>query len=383
MSKKVLFITLHYLNGVGGGVFASRAYINAFAEIFKDITLIYPSKSDKIPDGIAKNIRLIPVENNKSVLGKLIDLILGKVHRNFDIMPNILASEKFDYVVFDNSRVSYRMIKLAHKHGAKVITIHHNYEYEYNRDNTSGIIKSLLLYWIKKYEKQAVIYSDLNLTLTNSDKYLLKNVYAPDTDIQIETIGTFEYSNNTISSHQDSSILEKTTKFVITGDLASKQTEDSVIPWISNYYPILLEEIPNANLTIAGRNPSSVLRNICTRNGIKLIPNPKDMTDIVKGGDCYICPIKLGGGIKLRIMDGLKEGLSVITHSVSARGYENFETKGLLFSYFDIESFRNACEAFVQTRKTKNEIMSEYQHIFSFNSGCKRLKDILKFYKLI
>ena len=40
----VLFITHHYLHGNGGGVFASRAYINVIAEIADHVTLLYPDK---------------------------------------------------------------------------------------------------------------------------------------------------------------------------------------------------------------------------------------------------------------------------------------------------------------------------------------------------
>lgn len=41
---RILYITHHYLSDNGGGTFASRAYINAFAEIADEMTLLYPVK---------------------------------------------------------------------------------------------------------------------------------------------------------------------------------------------------------------------------------------------------------------------------------------------------------------------------------------------------
>ena len=61
---KLLFITHHYLSGVGGGAFATKAFINALAEIFPNcVTLLFPIKNidDKISD-LNKNIKKQPYE---------------------------------------------------------------------------------------------------------------------------------------------------------------------------------------------------------------------------------------------------------------------------------------------------------------------------------
>ena len=43
---KVLFVTYHYLHGHGGGIFASRGFINAFAALSDEMTLLYPVKRE-------------------------------------------------------------------------------------------------------------------------------------------------------------------------------------------------------------------------------------------------------------------------------------------------------------------------------------------------
>lgn len=372
-SKRVLIVTLHYLNGVGGGVFASRAYINAFAEIFPNVTLLYPSAKNRYIQGINSKIKSIPVENRGSTLKKAIDLLLGKVHRFFDVLPSLLSKEKFDLVVFDNSRVSYRMIDCAHKHGAKVITIHHNCELEYNRDNNSGVLKPVIMHWTKKYEREAVIKSDLNLTLTEEDKTLLTNHYM--SDAKIEVLGAFESSIVQHDKLTDTISCPK--HFVITGNLSAKQTIDSLLPWLDKYYPILKREIPNSHLTIAGKNPPESIKAKCKQLGITLIPSPKEMAPILADADCYICPTALGGGLKLRVMDGFKAGLPVISHEVSARGYSRFKEADVLFTYHDANSFIDACKEMSKKELTKSKIVELYEQIFSFEAGVSRLKDCI------
>ena len=76
-------------------------------------------------------------------------------------------------------------------------------------------------------------------------------------------------------------------------------------------------------------------------SNVELIPNPEDMNKVIGSGDIYICPTRVGGGLKLRIMDGLKLGLPVITHDCSSRGYDAFYGTPYLKSFSNKEGFKN------------------------------------------
>lgn len=368
---KILIITHHYLSGFGGGTFATRAFINAFSEIFQNTTLLFPGKSidERIP--LKNNVTQIPVTYNIPKWKKLFHLCIGKTHRFYTKFKEIIEQQKYDYVIFDNSCVSFGLIDIAHKNGAKVITIHHNYEYEYSRDSSNTFIKPIKLYWVKKYEKQSVLKSDLNLTLTLQDKKLLQDNYKAPQAI-IEVIGCFEYQPKDYRYNHSS----QANTFIITGNLGAKQTEESLIPWLHSYYPLLCTQIPNHRLTIAGKHPSLKIKSICNQLKINLIDTPPNMDIILEHAQYYICPTSLGGGIKLRIMDGLSHGLPVLTHQVSARGYDSFNDK-YLFSYNDKESFCKAIEKIKRLKYNYTDIIEEYKKTFSYQEGVKRLQIIL------
>lgn len=372
----ILFITHHYLTTVGGASFASRAYINAFAAISDEMTLLYPVKQGQnVFMEIDKKIKQVPVANNMSFIKRAFYWLLGRTHRYDAIAPSIIQDNHFDYVVFDNSKTSFRLLEIAKKKGCKTIVINHNFEFEYIRDNYKGIVKSVNLFWIKKVESNSAQKADLNLTLSKQDIKLICDAYRNGNQDNFKLLGTFEYAPH--AKARFANLHSSRNRFVITGNLSAVQTIDSLVPWLRNYYPILKKIYPDSELTIAGLNPGLLLSNMCKELGISLIASPKSMDPIMANADFYICPTSLGGGIKLRVMDGLRWGLPVVTHKVSARGYDLFVKKGCMFTYSDEISFQNALLSLKRNTFNKEQVYNTYRNIFSFEAGVERLRNIL------
>jgi len=390
---KVLFFTHHYLDDNSGGSFASRAYINAFTEIADSCMLMYPDRGIPIKDFIHKNCILKGIPNRRNNIQKVIDIYKGKIHRYSDIMISQVEEFKPDIVVFDNSRTTAGMLNEVKKTGVKTITIHHNYEMEYYSGTKPSIAWRIpFMYYMEKAERTAVQKSDLNLTLTDEDIKLLQVHYDTQKRKKIVKLGSFESVIDSMSINSgDKDTTKKTGKtlyFVITGTLGSYQTEMSVIPFLENEYPELLKLIPESKLIIAGRNPSDKMIDVCLKYpSIELIANPESMMEIMACADVYICPTCVGGGLKLRIMDGLKAGLPILTHVVSARGYEEFQNANCLFSYENTDSFRISLKRLISEKDKGNldpkTIKDLYNSIFSFEAGVKRLGGILKQNELI
>lgn len=166
-------------------------------------------------------------------------------------------------------------------------------------------------------------------------------------------------------------------RYIITGNLSSRQNLLSIIPWLDTYYPVLLETDPNGQLILAGRQPTEELSSLCRKLGVELIPSPADMDKVLGAADIYICPSDNGSGIKLRLMDGLRNGLPVVTHKLSTRGYEAFLDKGV-YQYSDIDSFRKAIMAAINDLTTHEAMKETYRQQFSFDAGVKRLSDLMK-----
>lgn len=368
---RTLFITNSYLNGNGGGIYASRTHINLFSELSEEMTLLFPYKEGKEPQGINEDrIEMIPVIDKRSNVRKFVDLILGKVHR-FTVNHELLRKDNYDIVVFDSSVTSSRLINRFKKAGIKTITIHHNYQIEYLLGDGDALTLPIELFWTWIYEGQAVRKSDINITLTCQDIDLLKKHYSPNAKYAV--LGVYEFMRKEFASLPEE---PRKHRYVITGGLGSKQTEQSMLRWLKDYLPIIKEVDRQAVVTIAGSNPSVKLTDAIQKSGCKLIPSPPDMAPILLEADYYICPIDCGGGLKLRNMDGLKYGLPVLSHRVSARGYEKMIDEGLLLQYDDKESFKKGVSALQNISFGKPQIRDVYKKAYSFSSGIKRLNSI-------
>lgn len=373
---KTLVVSYMYLNGVGGGVFASRAYINALAEVSEKITLVYPECVDCKTSDISSKVEMIPVNYAIPKWRKLLVWLQGRCHLLKDATKRCLDREYYDLVVFNHSLACQGLIHYAHHKGAKVITLHHNFEQEYTRDNatSNGVISKIYMHNVIVAERNAVVYSDLNLTITEDDKFLLRKFYDPKCDAKIEVLGCFEPKK--IKPLDVRNRQQGAYRFVITGSLSQVQTYKSLTEWLNRYFDILNKVCPGMSLTIAGKNPSEQIRKMCSDKGIRLIPNPEAMDDVLLDADYFICPVSLGGGLKLRIMDGLKAGLPILTHAVSARGYDKFKDVSV-FSYADEQSFELSLRKIISKEFSALKIQNEYLSVFSFEAGVGRFKEFI------
>lgn len=370
---KTLFIVYTYLSGHGGGVYAERTHVNLFAALSEKMTVIYPYKEGEELQGVNKEgLELIPVEDRRSDYRKFFDLLLGKVHR-YKLDASFFDKKRFDIVVFDNSVVSSRLIKRFNKAGIKTITIHHNYQIQYLKGDSSRVTLLPNLFWTWIFEGQSVRNSTLNLTLTKQDIELLKSHYGGDRTFDV--LGVFEYGPcETINLLT----YQRGHRYVMTGGLGSKQTEDSLLKWINEYYPILKSIDVDALLTIAGSNPSARLCRVIKEAGIELVASPPDMKPILQNADFYLNPVDCGGGLKLRNLDGLKFGLPVLTHKVSLRGYEKMQKLSLVISYDTPSSFADGIKQLLAIKQKKADIQKIYYQQYNFDNGVKRLSQILK-----
>ena len=372
---RVLIVTYNYLSGFGGGVYGARAYINAFAALYDDVTLLYPARTEGEPvSEIDSRIRRIEVVDHASKLSKLARLAFrGVLHRFEQPFADLLARERFDMIVFQNSKCSSRLIRKARETGARTVVVHDNYEWEYTRDNTPFLMRPLLLPAVVKTERTAVREADINLALTPDDADLLVRHYGKGMKGRMDLLGAYEFRSiePCPATTVDSPV------FAITGNLGARQTLDSLLPWLETYYPLLKKEVPEAKLIVAGKDAGEELKRLLDRLGVEFVDTPPDMSAVLNRAKYYICPVNCGGGVKLRVMDGLRTGLPALVHRVSARGYESLEGISL-FVYDSPETFVKSLREMMAAPGDSTLRQEAYKARFSFEAGVERLRNILE-----
>lgn len=380
--KKILIITRHYLDQNNGGSNGSKGFIKAFSSIYENCTLIYPEHNNvKSSMFIPSNIIRVPVYDHRVKIIKALDFYRGRMLRFGNFVKSFVIGKQFDIIVIDHSLTASEIINTLKKTGASIITIHHNVEAQYLKDNRPNILwRWPFVYFSKKAEKDALILSDINLTVTQADADIFKSWY-PKRNLNLYNLGNFEYADPQLK-HFDMRNMEHS--FIISGSLYFQQSTKPILEFLTVYYPLLIKKYPDSKLTICGRNPNQKIKKLCRKiKNVVLIPNPENIEAIVRQSNVYVSPINTGSGRKLRIMDGLKLGMPILCHDVSALGYENIKEAGYMFTYRDPKSFIESLDNLINSYINPNDVYSKYLEYFSLSAGIERLKAILEENKLL
>ena len=374
MNKRLLIITRHRLCENNGGSNGSKGFVACFASLFDDCSIIYP-QFDNPESVIPAKYKLYPYYDKRSNIHKGLDVWRGRICANQLFVRKHMKEHSYDVVVIDHSFAGASLTEDIKRTGAKLITIHHNVERDYQNDNRkdySLLFRYPYIHFAKKAERNCLLSSDVNLTVTEGDAETFRSWYK---DIHVYNWGNFAYRP---IPDKNFPLKKESMQFIITGSLFFTQSLKPILEFVNTYWPLVTKTYSTAKLLIAGRNPVKALLEICSKDkSITIVQNPEDMGALVQQANYYVCPINVGSGRKLRVMDGLKEGLPVLCHQVSVAGYECMADSHCLFSYHDEQSFSNALQEMMSATISPDTVYKTFKANYSTEAGIEKLRKIL------
>lgn len=370
--RRILFIAVSNIakrNGVG---LATLAYYNSLCQLYPGmVDLMMPESA--CTGLYSKAIGVPPRPRFKAIMS-------GSMHRYKKFLYNYLLNNvnQYSLCIINGGQYAGDMMDMIHGFGLKIMVVHHNFAREYYMDNKSfSTLWGLTSYWVNRIEKKAYYKSDCNCFLTPNDMYLFHSHYG-DAKGTTFVIGVFEpakFVNVPVGIKNEKQI-------TITGSMNTLQTMCGIKDVQDNYYAIIRELCPEWDLVIAGRNPRQEVYELQKQcpDHIQVIPNPEVIDDITRPASIFLCPTNVGGGLKLRVMDGLRQGLPILVHKVSARGYNKFYEKPYFQIYHNKETFRLGLTKllnYIEAGLDKSEIQKDYISLFGFERGCEIMKSAI------
>lgn len=376
--KKILFIASADLTAKTGGGFANLAFFKTLKNYFGEDVDVIPFCNIK-PVAIPDDYFATP----KSTLKKILDFPKGIIHRFNPWIYSFLKEYGNLYqCCIINDGLKGDVILEIKKYIKTVIVIHHNCEVDFQNDNRRPTtLFGLFPYWVKRNERLSYQLADLNLFLTTNDLHRFKEMYGKLPANRNKIVGVYLPTDEEINvnSSVDSS------RLAICGGLNNVQTIKGIQDF-SKFYP-LIEDIIGSDfqLIIAGRNPGEYINKFVKEHShVNLIANPDNMSRVLMNSGIFICPINVGSGLKLRIMDGLKLGMPILTHEVSSHGYECFWGKPWFKVYRNEKEFRNGLRELKEYCETNDNIragiIDSFKSFFSYESGSKRFIEAVQPY---
>ncbi len=173
----------------------------------------------------------------------------------------------------------------------------------------------LELEWRKmhRYEARTCMRLPLTIAVSEADRSLLAT-HAPGARVCAVPTGvdTAYFAPN--GSKEQSGAL------VFTGAMDWFPNEDGIAHFVEAVFPSIREAVPDATLTVVGRNPGPRVQRLAAVPGVHITGTVNDVRPYVARGAVYVVPLRVGGGTRLKIFEALAMGKAVVSSTVGAEG---------------------------------------------------------------
>lgn len=284
-------------------------------------------------------IHLVAVDNVIKIEDAFLNLF---THKSYNIqrfispafedkLVEILEAQKFDVIHFDGLYVSpYLPIVRAYSN-AKTVMRAHNVEHviwQRLAQNAEGFLKKqylkLLSRRLKKYEEQVINKFDIIIAITEEDKKLMQELGCT-TKIVVSPAGID--INNYIP---DSSFLEWPSLFHI-GALDWMPNQEGLKKFLTEEWGEINTKFPELKFYIAGRNMPAKM-NLWNYPNVIFVGEVEDAIKFINSKAIMIVPLFSGGGMRIKIIEGMALGKTIISTFLGAEGIPYTEGKNILIT---------------------------------------------------
>ena len=204
--------------------------------------------------------------------------------------------------------------------GVPMVLFEHNVEHMIWRRLAKTEVRPLRrllleIEWRKmlRYETQACREAQLTVAVSPQDRGILSSL-APDADIRAVPTGV------DTGYFSPGDIPESPAELVYVGSMDWYPNEDAVLHFMQAILPLIRSGVPEATLTVVGRNPSEKLLRAARENRVAVTGTVADVRPYLSKAAVCVVPLRIGGGTRLKIFEALAMGKAVVSTSVGAEG---------------------------------------------------------------
>ena len=318
-----------------GGAIGIYNITKSLAELGHEITLVtYPLEDEAATQDAVRAIsKFARVEMVSKPLPPRWKVLLQTIVRGaypierrmmpemFELLRKIVGREKFDIVHVDHSHMGKYGLWLKREFGLPIVLREHNFEaliYERFAHTETNLLKRLVAgihgQRLKREEIRFLKNFDAIAAITKEDAVLMRQA-APDAKISIIPAGV-----DTIY-FQPSTQPEDPNQILWIGNLGWDPNYDAVRFFLTSIFPFILKSRPDAKFDVVGsesRRVSKLAERFGTR--VRLLGQVPDVRDYLAHSAVLVVPLRIGGGMRLKLLDFFAAGKAVVATSIAAEG---------------------------------------------------------------
>ncbi len=169
---------------------------------------------------------------------------------------------------------------------------------------------------LEKYEFEMYRSADRTLVLTPQDRFTMQ-YYAPDLSISVASSGV------DINYLQEHPPIPKEPIILMTGYMRDPANEDGVEWFYHHIWPQLSKNHPEIKFYIVGAEPSPRMKRILSgERRIIITGKVKDLRPYRNRARVLVSPVRLGSGLRTKVLEAMAAGLPVVSTSLGMAGIE-------------------------------------------------------------
>ena len=230
-------------------------------------------------------------------------------------LDELCARESFDIVQLETSV----LCALAVPTNVKVVLDSHNIEYEVFQRMGGGeaavarrAFNRLEYERFRRFEQRCWRHVD-GCAVTSDREEPIIRAHAPDTPTAVVPNAV------DLDAFAPSAASVEPATVVFNGTLEYRPNVDAAQHLVEEIWPLVLNSYPEARLTVVGRGQEADLRRL-RRPGVTVTGEVPDVRPYLRRAAVVAVPVRIGGGTRLKVVEGLACGKAIVSTSLGCEG---------------------------------------------------------------
>jgi glycosyltransferase involved in cell wall biosynthesis len=231
--------------------------------------------------------------------------------------------EHFDLIHIDTLGLLPYAAELS---GVPVALNHHNIESQLMERRTEREGNPLKRHYfrretskLQRLERKACAEVAVNLVVSELDGERLRSI-SPEARIEVVSNGV-----DTQYFQPNPQVVRRPGSLVFAGGMNWYPNRDAVNHFLAEIWPLLIADSPTRSVAIIGKEPPKALLDATRDSRIRAPGFVDDVRPWLDEAAIYVCPIRDGGGTRLKILDALAMTKPVVATGLSVEGLDLVE----------------------------------------------------------
>jgi glycosyltransferase involved in cell wall biosynthesis len=164
------------------------------------------------------------------------------------------------------------------------------------------------------------------VALTHEDKTIMEQLES-NIDVRIIPDGSDHekmIDDGTLPNNSKNSIVSYNCPSILfVGNFAYEPNVDAALYFSRHIFSLILKDVPNAKLFLVGNAPPPEICSLTSKNRqIEVTGRVASLIPFYKDADIVVCPLRIGGGVKVKVLEALAYGKAIVSTSIGAQGLD-------------------------------------------------------------